>query len=404
MQRFVVVGCTHTTASPAEIAAARVSRTLLPTLRDELGASELVYLETCHRTEWYLAYEGDLCPGRLAMALARSLPTLTDGTARLPTPERCLAVRGVEAVRHLFRVAAALEALMLGETQVLGQVKEAFRHAAEAHLAGPLLHTLFEQAFRVAKRIRTETSLSKGAVSLVSLAASRLKALLATDRRPVAVLGAGEMATRAALLVRELSPTIEILIFNRSLERAAALAKRVSGTSLPLAQFPGDRSFAAVIAATSAPHPIVSGSALAGLAPVAVLDLGLPANLAPDCHGLAGVEIVDQPALGAVADANRAARRAELERAEAMIEEQLAELAQEMLEHQLSPVARSLVEAFAAVSRRELASAGLGADQLDAAVERLSQRLVRLPLRGLREVAWQHSPAVLTTFLDAVKR
>ncbi len=404
MQQFVVVGCTHTTASPAEIAAARVPHTLLGKLRDELGASELVYLETCHRTEWYLVYEGELCPGRLAMALARSLATLTEGASRLPPPERCLALRGADAVRHLFRVAAALEALMLGETQVLGQVRKAFRHAVEAGLAGPLLHTLFEQSFRVAKRIRTETSLSRGPVSLVSLAASRLKDLLASDPRPVAVLGAGEMAARGALLVRELSPQAEIIIFNRSPERAAALAQRVGGTSQPLAHFPADRTFAVVVAATSATHPIVGGATLAALAPVAVLDLGLPANLAPDCHGIAGVEIIDQPALGAEAEANRTARRAEVARAEAMVEEQLAELAQEMLDHQLSPVARSLVEAFAAVSRRELASAGLGEDQLDAAVERLSQRLVRLPLRALREVAWHHSPAVLTTFLDAVKR
>ncbi len=404
MQRFVVVGCTHTTASPAEIAAARVPHSLLPTLRDELAASELVYLETCHRTEWYLAYEGDLCPGRLVMALGRSLPALTDGASRLPPPERCLALRGVDAVRHLFRVAGALEALMLGESQVLGQVKEAFRHAAQARLAGPLLHTLFQQSFRVAKRIRTETSLSRGAVSLVSLAASRLQELLASDHRPVAVLGAGEMATRGALLVRKLSPSTEIVIFNRSSERAAALAQRVGGSSQALGHFPGDRSFAAVIAATSAPHPIVSGATLAALAPVTVLDLGLPANLAPDCRGLAGVEIIDQPALGAVAQANRTARSAEVARAEAMIEAQLAELAQELLDHQLSPVARRLVEAFAAVSRRELASVGLGEEQLDAAVERLSQRLVRLPLRGLREVAWHHSPAVLATFLDAVKR
>ncbi len=404
MQRFVVVGCTHTTASAAEIAGARVPRTLLGSIRDELAAGELAYLETCHRTEWYLAYEGELCPGRLVMVLARALPALTDGVSRLPVAERCLALRGVDAVRHLFRVAGALESLMLGETQVLGQVKDAFRHSVKAGLAGPLLHTLFEQSFRVAKRIRTETSLSRGAVSLVSLAAHRLRDLLATDQRPVAVLGAGEMAARSALLVRKLSPKTEIFIFNRSPERAAALARQVGGYSQALDQFPGDRTFSAVVAATSAPRPIVAGPTLAALAPVAVLDLGLPANLAPDCQDMAGVEIIDQPALGAVAEANRAARRADIARAEAMVEEQLAELAQEMVEHQLSPVARSLVEAFAEASRRELASAGLGENQLDAAVERLSQRLVRLPLRGLREVAWQHSPAVLDTFLGAVKR
>lgn len=404
MHRFVVLGCTHATGSPTEIANARVPRSLLRPIQDALGATELVYLETCHRTEWYLTYEGELCPGRLVMALGRLLPALTHGTARLPAPESCLALRGREAARHLFRVAAALDSLAIGEAQVLGQVKEAFRQAAREGLAGPLLHTLFEQSFRVAKRIRTETSLSRGSVSLVSLASSHLKKILAADRRAVAILGAGEMAERSAELVRKLSRETEIVVFNRSPERAGALAGRVGGVSRPLAEFPGHGRFAVVIAATSAPAPLLTAATAAALAPVTILDLGLPANATPDCGQLPGVQLIDQVSLGAIARANHAARRADLERAEAMIEEQLAELSWEVVEHQLSPVARSLVAAFAEASRRELETTGLPQHELDAAVERLSQRLVRLPLRGLREVASHHSPAVLATFLEAVKR
>lgn len=404
MHRFVVLGCTHATTSPTEVASARVPRSLLRPIQDALGATELVYLETCHRTEWYLTYEGELCPGRLVMALARLLPTLTHGNAHLPPPESCLALRGRDAARHLFRVAAALDSLALGETQVLGQVKEAFRQATREGLAGPLLHTLFEQSFRVAKRIRTETSLSRGAVSLVSLATGHLRRILAADRRGVAILGAGEMAERSAELVRKLSSETEIVVFNRSPERANELARRVGGVGRPLTDFPGHGRFAVVIAATSAADPLITATTAAALAPVAILDLGLPANATPDCGQLPGVQLIDQVSLGATAQANHAARRADLERAEAMIEEQLEELSQEVVEHQLSPVARSLVAAFAEASRRELATTGLPEHELDAAVERLSQRLVRVPLRGLREVASHHSPAVLTTFLEAVKR
>ncbi len=404
MHRFVVLGCTHATTSPAEVASARVPRAFLRTIQESLGAQELVYLETCHRTEWYLTYEGELCPGRLVMALARLLPALTHGNACLPPPESCLALRGREAARHLFRVAAALDSLALGEAQVLGQVKEAFRQAVREGLAGPLLHTLFEQSFRVAKRIRTETSLARGSVSLVSLATGHLRKILATDCRGVAILGAGEMAERSAELVRKLSSETEIVIFNRSPKRADELARRVGGVSRPLADFPGQRRFAVVIAATSAADPLITATNAVELAPVAILDLGLPANATPDCGQIPGVQLIDQVSLGATARANHAARRADLERAEAMIEEQLAELSEEVVEHQLSPVARSLVAAFAEASRRELATTGLPEHELDAAVQRLSQRLVRVPLRGLREVASHHSPAVLTTFLQAVKR
>lgn len=404
MHPFVVVGCTHTTASLEEVARARVTPALLQPIRDALGVAELVYLETCHRTEWYLAYEGEQCPGRLVMTLAHTLPALSGGTCRLPTVDRCLARRGADVARHLFRVAGALDSLMVGEAQVLGQVKEALRRAANTGLAGPLLRTLFEQSFRTAKRIRAETSLGRGAVSLVSLASRHLQELLADDGRGVAILGAGEMAARSARLVRKLSPTAEIEIFNRSPQRAASLARRIGARSQPLSSFPGGRSFSVVIAATAAPEPLVTPATAAALAPVSILDLGLPANVAPACRGLSGVTVIDQTALGAAAATNRKARLAALTRAEAIVEEQLEELAQELFEHRLSPVARSLVVAFAEASRRELAAAGLPAQQLDAAVERLSQRLVRVPLRGLRQVAWQHSPAVLDTFLNAVKR
>lgn len=415
MRRFVLLGCDHSGASLDEVAHAKLpddQRDLLARqICERLGADEMVYLSTCHRTEWYLVYDGELCPGRLTMALATALPTLTAGRAALPRVDHCLALHGGEVARHLFRVSSALESLMLGESQILGQVKDAFRRANEAGLVGPRLTTLFNQAFRASKRVRTETALSRRPVSLLSLAERTLRARLADDDGAVAVLGAGEMASLAVELTHKLDPAREVVIFNRSPERGQPLANHHGAAFRPLGELPaGGQRFSAVIAATSSSSPVITREVAARLAPCLVLDLGIPANVAPETRDVAGVELVDQQSLRAEADENRSARNQELAQAEGIVEEQLKELAYEVMEHELSPVARSLVATFREVARSELERVAAGAqdaarsDQLDEAADRLSQRLVRVPLKALREVAWQHSTDVLNTFLAAVKQ
>ena len=414
MRRFVVLGCNHSVAELDQVAGARLPAenrpALFAELRQRLGAQELVYLETCHRTEFYIAYEGELCSGRLTMALSTILPELTQGRSVLPPVGSCLALQGDKAARHLFRVASGLEALMVGDNQVLGQAKEALRTAAEAGATGPLLQTLFEQAFRAAKRVRTETSLARRPVSLISLAERQLREQLARDGGPVAVLGAGDMGALAAQLIRKLDPGRDVVLFNRGNERGERIAATVGARFAPLGDFAADGNrFSVVVAATSAPDPVITPEVAARIAPAWILDLGLPPNVEPQCAAVEGVVLVSQAELAAEAEANRAARADEIARAEALIDEQLSELAYEVVETYLSPVARQLVETFRSVARTELERfcqrpAGADNGDLDAAVERLSQRLLRLPMKGLREVAWLHSPAVLDTFLSAVQR
>ncbi len=413
MRRYVVVGCSQASASAEEIGRAQIPAdvvaAVLPRLRDEIGAQELVYLATCHRTELVLAYEGELCPGRLLMAASEALPRLTAGASSLPELDRCMAESEQGAARHLFRVASALDSLMPGDNQILGQVKDAFRLACELGVAGPRLSALFTQAFRTAKRVRTETALSRHPVSLLSLAERRLARRLAGAAGPVAVVGAGGMAELAVELVRKLEPERAVVVFNRGRERGEALAARCGGAYRPLAALAatGDE-FAAVVSAVAAPAPVIGRELAARLAPTLLLDLGTPPNVAEDCGEVAGIEHVDQAALRAEAGKNRSARHAEIAQAEAIVEDQLRELAYEVMEVDLSPVARHLVATFREVARSELARIAdsehpLPPERLDEAVDRLSQRLVRVPLRGLREVAWQHSPAILAVFLAAVE-
>ena len=414
MRRYVVIGCNQAGAGPEDVGRAQIPADAvaeaLPGLKAELGAQELVYLATCHRTEFYLVYDGPLCPGRLLMALSTALPRVTGGASSLPGFDKCMAEHEQNASRHLFRVAAALDSLMPGDNQILGQVKDAFRVASELGVAGPHLSALFTQAFRAAKRVRTETGLSRHPVSLLSLAERRLGRRLATARGPVAVVGAGSMAALAVELVRKLDPARGVVVFNRGRERGEALAARAGGEFRPLESLStsGD-GFAAVIAAASLPAPLIGLDLAARLAPTLVLDMGMPPNVAPGCGGVEGIEHVDQIALRLEADTNRTARQAEIALAEAIVEEQLRELAYEVMEVELSPVARHLVATFRELARTEMTRMvdgrhDVAPERLDEAVDRLSQRLVRVPLRGLREVAWQHSPDVLSIFLAAVEK
>jgi glutamyl-tRNA reductase len=414
MRRFVVIGCSNVATTPEEISRARVTTgdagASQKRLAERLGIQEIVYLSTCHRTEWFLTNDTELCPGRLLVALGRHLPALTDGEAALPPIDRCVALQGEDAARHLFRVACGLESLMVGENQVLGQVKAAFRTAQEAGLVGPFVTTLFDQAIQAAKRVRTMTSLGRGPVSLASLAERTMERRLAVDRRDVAVLGAGEMAALAIELVRKIDPGRPVVVYNRGRERGAALAARVGASFQPLPAFPeAGSTYAVVIGAAATPEPLVGAETARRLAPALLLDLGTPGNVDAACAAVPGIELVDQHALSQVAAQNREARAAEIAKADAIIEEQIAALGYEVMERELSPVARTLRDAFRATAHQELArlngsAPGLSPAEIEAVVERLSQRLLRVPMRGLREVASQHSTAVLDTFLAAVGR
>lgn len=413
MQSYVTIGCNCASATPEEVGRAQLAAgsvaDLLPRISERLGLRELVYLATCHRTEWYAVHDGGQCPGQLLLGLSSVLPELTGGLTTMPNLASCFAVNDKVAVRHLFRVTCALESIMVGDNQILGQVKDAFRRAHDLRLTGPLTTALFTQAFRAAKRVRSETALSRGAVSLLSLAERCLRARLDADGGAVAVVGAGEMAALAAELVRSLDAGRSLVVFNRGRQRGEALAARFGAAFEPLGALGNNgHRFAAVIAGASAAEPLIGPELAARLAPTLLLDLGMPPAVAGACDGVAGIQRVDQRVLRREAEHNRSARSGEIGKAEEIIEAQLRELAYELMEVDLSPVARRLLDAFREVVRKELERAsggdhGEGPAQLEATVERLTQRLVRVPLRGLREVAWQHTPEVLTTFLEAVQ-
>ena len=275
-----------------------------------------VALATCHRVELYL--EGLSAEDARAAFLGwcSGSPAASSPTCRL----------GRDAAGHLLRVAAGLESAVLGEDQVLTQVRIAYRAACAAKRSGPLLHRLFHAAFRAGRRVRGETAIASGTRSLAGAAVAAVhRALGGLAGRTLVVLGAGEMAELAARSAANRGLR-RLVVVNRSPERAASLAASLGGETAPWEWRGGLLASAdAVIAAVRCESPVLDASALrraaAGGHRLAVADLGVPRNVEP--VRVPGVDLFDVETLAAVVHDVRRRRVEAVRAAEAVVDQEL---------------------------------------------------------------------------------
>ncbi len=228
------------------------------------------------------------------------------------------------AVKHLYRVSASLDSMVLGEAQILGQVKQAYKRAVEVGSVGSHLHHLFQSAFHVAKKVRAHTDIAHHGVS-VSYIAVRLAQQIFADlaSSTVVIIGSGEMAELSALHLCS-HGCRKIIVANRTVERAAELAERFGGAAVSL----GDLNQVIdqadiVISSISIDRPVISRSSLAGRSsdkPLFLIDLGVPRNIAPDLADVDSVYLYNIDDLAMIADENRALREAAAKDAELVIE------------------------------------------------------------------------------------
>lgn len=333
MERIAVAGLSLRKASVADVE--RLDRPgsrpsgFLHRFADVLGASELVFLATCNRVEVLYARETGHLPD------ARDLPELFASLAPEADAERLCELAhvhtGHDAARYLFRVACSLESLVVGEDQIISQLRDATRSADAAGLIGPLLRPLLDQTFRIAKRVRTETELARIPVSVVSLGIEVAAERLAPGAR-VAVVGAGKMGALLARALDEVGLRPEV-IANRSPEAARALAAAFGAQPATIEEFAaGALPVDALFSATSAPTTVLDALALQRLgaatpsgAPLLAVDLALPRDLEPSDDPR--VQIIDLETLRRAADQNRGRRAVEAQRAEELIETKLEDLA-----------------------------------------------------------------------------
>ena len=294
-------------------------------LRSAPGVSDAVILSTCTGVEFYVAAE----------QAAAGLAAVRDFVAaRIAPPEGGAFFQHATGptVRHLFRVVSGLESMVLGETEILGQVKKAYAAASESGATAKHLNKFFQRAFNVAKDVRTNTNITRGAVSVGSAAvdlAEKIFGKLAHCK--VMILGAGETSelTAGALQARGAK---SIFVANRSYDRAAALAVKMSGTAIHFDEWQGSfHDVDILIGSTAAPHHVLTAAQLTPIMrtrpdrPLFCIDLAVPRDIEPAVNNLDGVYLYDIDSLQAIADHSMNVRRQELVICEQMIERHAVE-------------------------------------------------------------------------------
>jgi glutamyl-tRNA reductase len=257
--------------------------------------------------------------------------------------------RQSDAVRHAFRVASGLDSMVLGETQILGQMKEQVRTASEAGALGTYLNQLFQRTFAVAKEVRSTTEIGAGSVSMASAAirlAQQLFDRLSGQR--VLCIGAGEMIDLCATHFAAQGPC-ELAIANRTADRGARIAQRVGGRSMALSDVPGKmHEFDIVVSCTASTLPIIGlgaverAMALRGGKPMFFIDLAVPRDIEPEVGRLENVRLYTVDDLGAVVLEGHASRRAAVERAETIIEARVGHFMQWLEARNIVPAIRRM--------------------------------------------------------------
>jgi glutamyl-tRNA reductase len=302
-------------------------------LRDLRGATEIheaVAISTCNRTELYLVVGDGVEAESTVLAMLSSLA----GIRPTGLASAIYAHRNCDAARHLYRVTAGLESMIVGEAEIQGQVKRSYEAALANQTTGPLTNHLFKAALATGKRVRKETAIGERQLSLPSVAVSLARELLGDlGGREVVIVGTGETSELTARALAD-SGGRTVFVANRRRDRALALAKRYHGTALSFDELPQVLQRAdIVVAATASPHLLLEARELAevmlhrGAHPMLLIDLAVPRDIDSSCAQLDGVSLYDIDDLEAVIARNKRVRRTEARRAEGIIEEEIQHFA-----------------------------------------------------------------------------
>jgi glutamyl-tRNA reductase len=399
---LTMVGLSHKTA-PIEIRekltfpANRQQEALsLLTASDEVV--EAVILSTCNRTEIYAVTHGE----------EAGADAVIDFMCDYHDLDRHELIRylymegGGAVVRHLFRVVASLDSMVIGEAQILGQVKDAYDHAFQHQAVGRVFNKLFRLSFEVGKRVRTETEIGESAVS-ISYAAIELakKVFDSLAGKTILIVGAGKMSELTAkhLVANGVK---SVLVANRTYDRALELARRFDGRPIPYEElFDHMRDADIVVSSTSAPGYVIEKEDVAramkgrGPRPLFLIDIALPRDISPHVNELSNVFLYDIDDLNGVVESNLEERMREARRAEVIIEEELGHFDDWLESMEVVPTVAAMRAKAEAIRQAELARAlkrldGLSEKELktvEMLTEAIVNKMLHAPTARLKEIA-----------------
>jgi len=399
--QLALVGLSHKTA-PVEIRerlafSNDALRSALTSLVDRRAVNEALILSTCNRVEVVAESPDD--------RLIRDFICEFHQVSHDSVSTHLYSYRNVDAIRHVFRVTASLDSMVIGEPQILGQVKEAFRIAMDAGTVGMHLSALMNRAFAVAKKVRSETGISQSAVS-VSYAAVELARKIFGDLsgKTVMIIGASKMGELAAKHLRRAGAS-SVLVTNRTFERAVELAKVFEGAAVPFEHFTDHMTGAdIVITSTGAPHFIIGRNLAEQVIhrrknkPIFFIDIAVPRDIDPAVNQIDNAFLYDIDDLQQVIDANLKERFKEAMRAEQIVDDEVEAFCLKMQTRDVVPTIVQLRESLEKVRRDEIERnrrhlKDLSPEQ-QAAVDQITKSIVNKilhpPIEQLKQMA--HDP------------
>jgi glutamyl-tRNA reductase len=394
---LVVVGVNHRTApvevrervvfDPARIPEALRELTGLPAVR------ESIIVSTCNRTELYcVTDQGEAALGEWLQRYHQLGSSI----------HHCLYRHDdMRAVTHAFAVASGLDSMVLGEPQILGQLKDAYRTAQDAGTTGPTLNRLFQAAFSVAKRVRTETQIGANAVSVASAAVSMAKTVFSSfDTRTALMVGAGETIALAARHLHA-DGLRRMIVANRSVDRARELAAEFQGFAISLEEIPSHlREADIVVASTASPNPIITRAMTANALrarkrrPIFMVDIAVPRDIEPEVAELEDVYLFTIDDLQSVVKENMEGRRQAAREADQLIAAEADRFEMKLRTRDAAPTIRRLrhqaeqARQHTLDQARHMLAAGRSAEEvLDFLSATLTNRLIHAPSQRLRDAA-----------------
>ena len=411
-----LLGLNHKTA-PVEVrerfalSAPRQIGHALSYVRGVAGIREAAILSTCNRVEIYAW--GDANAGAKLRASMHDYHEFGQGAS----DDIFYARAGDEAAQHLFRVASGLDSLVLGEAEILGQVKVALENARLNGSSGPALDELFRRAIGCGKRARSETAISRGGLSIGAAAVELARQIFGDLRgRTVLILGAGKMSARVAQCLVS-SGAHSVIVANRTFERAQELAQQFSDANAPSSavrwdEFPAQLASAdIVIASTRAPHYVVTREQIAAVSrkrrrSLLLIDIAVPRDIDPKCNELDDVFSFDIDDLQDVVENNRGGRGGEVAAVEAIIDQEVGTWDAWTRAHDARPVMAALARRAAQVRESELETtlaklshlSDKDRSHVEALARAISQKIVHAPLSHLRNGGEADAPAIARAF------
>jgi len=410
--QLALVGLSHKTA-PVELRERLAFsddglRTALKSMIGRNNVTEVMILSTCNRVEVVAESADDHLIREFLCEFHHISPDVVSN--------HLYSFRNADAIRHVFRVAASLDSMMVGEPQILGQVKEAFRIAADTGTVGMHLSALMNRAFAVAKKVRSETGISQLAVS-ISYAAVELARKIFGDLsgKTVMIIGASKMGELAARHLKR-NGVSSVLVTNRTFDRAVELAQVFEGAAVPFEHFTDHMDRAdIVISSTGAPHFIINKSLAEQVIhrrknkPVFFIDIAVPRDIDPTVNEIDNAFLYDIDDLQQVIDANLKERMMEASRAEKIIDFEVEAFCLKMQSREVVPTIVQLRDSLEKMRRDEIERnrrhlKDLSPEQqtaVDHITKSMINKILHTPIEQLKEMA--HDPGG-PDFIDIVRK